>query len=132
MCDPTVGGQVRQGHGAENGELRCGYRAPFMKCGMPWDEDKQRAERRLRSRQHLRRVCSVQVRVRAVVWRGVGKVLWLGGSSRKLTFVRHGLESERHLSHRQDMHPLHPPLWPGFHSLTHLLTHTCSIEQIAL
>jgi hypothetical protein len=42
MCDPTVGGQVRQGHGAENGE-RCGYRAPFMKCGMPWVEDKQRA-----------------------------------------------------------------------------------------
>jgi hypothetical protein len=31
ICDPTVGGQVRQGHGAEKGE-RCGYRAPFMKA----------------------------------------------------------------------------------------------------
>jgi hypothetical protein len=68
--DPTVGGQVRQGHGAEDGE-RCGYRAPFMRAA--WSVCPGRGQAaaggRLRSKQASGRVHGV--RVRAVV---VGEV----------------------------------------------------------
>jgi hypothetical protein len=62
--DPTVGGQVRQGHGAEDGE-RCGYRAPFMKAS--WSvcpgRGQAAAGRRLRSKQASGRVHGVRVSV---------------------------------------------------------------------
>ena len=44
MCDPTVGREVRRRHGARNG-VRRGGRVPLRCRGMPWCEDRQRAER---------------------------------------------------------------------------------------